>query len=106
MVPSVRLWIDRHRIASFLSITYAFTWTTRGLLAASGRGAPWTLSVLVGFGGVEPPDGAAVAVALAFGTGRLSIHEVPDPSGLGLNDGDSRPTHSKGMQGIGRERQR
>jgi hypothetical protein len=61
MVPSVRSWIDRHRIASFLAITY--------------------------------------------GTERLSAHEVPEPSGLGVNDGYSRPTDSKGMQGIGRESQ-
>jgi hypothetical protein len=67
-------------------------------------GAPWTLSILVGSGGFEPPVGAAVAVALAVGTERLSAHEVPDPRALGLNDGDSRPTGSKGVRGIGRER--
>jgi len=103
MVPSIRSWINRHRIASFLTITYAFTWTIQGALAASGMGTPWTLSTLVGFGGFEPLVGAVVAVALVFGTERLSVHEVPDPRGLGLNDGDSRPTDSKGMQSIGRE---
>jgi hypothetical protein len=105
MVPSVRSWIDRHRIASFPAITCGFTWTIGGSLAASGMGAPRTLSILVGFGGLELPVGAAVTVALAFGTERLSAHEVPDPSGLGVNDDYSRPTDSKGMQGIGRERQ-
>ena len=103
MVSSVRSWIHRHRTVSFLAITYAFTWTIRGVLAASGIATPWTLSIVVGFGGFEPPVGAAAAVALAFGTERLSTHEVPDPSGIGVNDGDSRPTGSKGTQGIGRD---
>ena len=103
MVPSVRSWIDRRWIASFLAITCGFTWTIQGLLAASGMGAPWTLTILVGFGGFEPPVGVAVAVALAVGTERLSPHEVPDPSGIELNDGDWRVTGSKGIQGIGRE---
>jgi hypothetical protein len=105
MVPSGRSWIDRHRIVSFLAITCGFIWTIQGWLAASGMGAPWTLPIPVGFGGFEPLVGAAVAVALAFGTERFSTHEMPDPSGIGLNDGDSKPTDSKGMQGIGRERQ-
>jgi hypothetical protein len=103
MVPSVRSWIDRHRIASFLAITCGFTGTIQGLLAASGMGAPRTLSILVGFGGLESPVGAAVAVALAVGTELLSAHEVPDPSGIGSNDGECRVTGSKGIQGIGRE---
>jgi hypothetical protein len=105
MVPSVRSWIDRRRIASFLAIACGFTWAMQVLLAASGMGAPWTLSILVGFGGLELPVGAAVTVVLASGTERLSPHEVPDPRGLGSNGGDSRPTDSKGMQGIGRKRQ-
>ncbi|MFC6940640.1 hypothetical protein ACFQE8_11795 [Salinirubellus sp. GCM10025818] len=105
MVPSVRSWMDRRRIASFLAITCGFIWTIQGLLAASGMGAPWTLSILTGFGGFEQPVGAAVAVALAVGTERLSAREVPDPSGIGLNDGDWRVTGSKGMQGTGPERQ-
>ena len=103
MVPSVRSWMDRRRIANFLAITCGFIWTIQGLLAASGMGAPWTLSILVDFGGFEPPVGAAVAVALAVGFERLSAHEMPDPSGIGLNDGDCRVTGSKGIQGIGRE---
>ena len=103
MVPSIRSWIDRHRIANFLAITCAFTWIVQGLLATSGMGAPWTPSALVGFGGFEPLVGAVVAVALVVGTEQLSAHEVPNPSGLGLNNGDSRPTDSKGVQSIGRE---
>ena len=104
MVPSVRSWIDRHRIVSLLAVTCGFTRTIRGSFAASGMGAPGTLSIPVGFGGFEPPVGAAVAVALAFGTERLSAHEMPDTRGFGLNDGDPRPTDSEGMQGIDRER--
>jgi len=68
MVPSVRSWMDRHRIASFLAITYGFTWTIQGLLAVSGMGPSWTLSILVGFGGFGPPIGAAVAVWAAGGS--------------------------------------
>ena len=68
MLPSVRPWIDRHRVASFLAITYAFTWTIQGLLAASGLGPSWTLSILVGFGGFGPPVGAAVVVWAAGGS--------------------------------------
>jgi len=99
--------VDRPPSDRELSLDHIwFTWTTQGLLATSGMGAPWTLSIVVGFGGFEPPVGAAVAVALAFGTERLLAHEVSDPGGLGLNEGDSRPTNSKGMHGIGGERQR
>jgi hypothetical protein len=98
MVPAVRSWIGRHRIANLLATTCGFTGMIRGLLAASGMGAPWTLSILVGFGGLESPVVAAVAVALAFGIERLSTHEVPAPSGVGVNDGYSRPIDSKGMR--------
>ena len=105
MVPSVRSWIDRHRIVSLLAVTCGFTRTIRGSFAASGTGAPGTLSIPVGFGGFEPPVGVALAVALAVGTERLSAREVPDPSGIGLNDGAWRVTGSKGMQGTGPERQ-
>jgi membrane protease YdiL (CAAX protease family) len=68
MVSAVRAWIDRHRIAGFLVITYGFTWTIQGLLAASGLGASWTLSILVGFGAFGPPVGAAVVVWAAGGS--------------------------------------
>jgi hypothetical protein len=105
MVPAVRSWIGRHRIASLLATTCGFTGTIQRLLAASGMGAPRTLSILVGVGGLESPVGADVAVPLAFGIEQLSPHEVHDPSRLGVNDGYSRPIDSKGMQGIGRERQ-
>jgi len=58
----VRSWIDRHRIGTFLAITYAFTWVIQGALLASGMEASWTQSILVGFGGFGPPVGAAVVV--------------------------------------------
>ena len=73
MVPSVRSWMDRHRIASFLAITYGFTWTIQGLLAVSGMGPSWTLSILVGFGGFGPPIGAAVVVWAAGGSLRSRV---------------------------------
>jgi membrane protease YdiL (CAAX protease family) len=58
----VRSWIDRHRIGTFLAITYAFTWSIQAALLASGMEASWTHSVLVGFGGFGPPVGAAVVL--------------------------------------------
>ena len=68
MTSPVRTWVDDHRIASFLAVTYGFTWTIQGLLAASGMGASWTLSILVGFGGFGPPVGAAVVVWASGGS--------------------------------------
>lgn len=58
----VRAWINRHRIAAFLGITYAFTWLIQGALLASGMEASWTHSILIGFGGFGPPVGAAVVI--------------------------------------------
>jgi len=60
-------WIDRHRIAAFLAITYAFTWTVQGALLASGMEASWTHSILIGFGGFGPPIGAAVVIRASGG---------------------------------------
>ncbi|WP_459191941.1 CPBP family intramembrane glutamic endopeptidase [Halosimplex sp. J119] len=59
---AVRSWIDRHRIASFLGVTYAFTWIIQGALLASGMEPSWTHSILIGFGGFGPPVGAAVVI--------------------------------------------
>jgi len=67
-MPSVRPWIDRHRIATFLVVTYGFTWTIQGLLALSGMQASWALSVLIGLGGFGPPVGAAVVVWASGGS--------------------------------------
>jgi membrane protease YdiL (CAAX protease family) len=68
MIPSVRSWIDRNRIASFLAVTYAFTWTIQGIVALSGMTASWTMSILIGFGGFGPPVGAAVVVWASGGS--------------------------------------
>jgi hypothetical protein len=76
MVSSVRSWIDRHRLASFLLVTYGFTWTVQGLLAASGMAASWTLSILVGFGAFGPPIGAAVVVWAVGGDLRAWLSQV------------------------------
>ncbi|MFB6129658.1 MAG: CPBP family intramembrane glutamic endopeptidase [Salinigranum sp.] len=62
MSVSVRSWIGRHRLATFLLVTYAFTWTIQAALAARNLQASWTLSILVGFGAFGPPIGAAVVV--------------------------------------------
>ncbi|MCU4802080.1 CPBP family intramembrane metalloprotease [Halobacteria archaeon HArc-gm2] len=58
----VRAWIDRHRLASFVGIAYAFTWVIQGALLVSGMEASWTQSILIGFGGFGPPVGAAVVI--------------------------------------------
>jgi membrane protease YdiL (CAAX protease family) len=62
MAPSVRSWIDRHRLLSFIAITYAFTWIIQGVVITSGLEASWTQSILIGFGGFGPPVGAAVVI--------------------------------------------
>ncbi|MFC7139943.1 CPBP family intramembrane glutamic endopeptidase [Halosimplex aquaticum] len=62
MTSSLRSWIDRHRLASFLAITYTFTWVIQGAIAASGMEASWTQSILIGSGGFGPPVGAAVVI--------------------------------------------
>jgi membrane protease YdiL (CAAX protease family) len=85
MAPSVRSWIDRHRIASFLAVTYGVTWMIQGSLAASGMGASWTVSILVGFGAfgplvgfgvIGPPVGAAVVVWAAGGCLRSWVDQL------------------------------
>jgi membrane protease YdiL (CAAX protease family) len=73
MGSSVRAWIDRHRIVSFLAVTYAFTWLVQGIVALSGMSASWTMSILIGFGGFGPPIGAAVVVWAAGGSLRSWI---------------------------------
>lgn len=68
MSPSIRSLVDRHRIASFLLVTYAFTWTIQAYLVVTGMEASWTLSILAGFGGFGPPVGAAVVVWASGGS--------------------------------------
>lgn len=72
----LRAWIGRHRLASFLVVTYAFTWTVQGFLAYSGMEASWTLSILVGFGAFGPPLGASVVVWAAGGDLRAWVSQV------------------------------
>ncbi|UWG46870.1 Metal-dependent membrane protease, CAAX family [Halanaeroarchaeum sp. HSR-CO] len=73
---TVTTWIDRHRIAGFLIVTYAFTWTIQGLLAVSGMEASWTHSILIGFGAFGPPVGAAVVVWASGGSLRTWISQI------------------------------
>ncbi|WP_226013380.1 CPBP family intramembrane glutamic endopeptidase [Halomicrobium salinisoli] len=73
MLSGVSAWIDRHRIAAFLAITYGFTWTIQGILVATGLEASWTLSILVGLGAFGPPLGAAVVVRASGGDLRAWI---------------------------------
>jgi len=76
VTPSPRAWIGRHRIASFLIITYAFTWSIQALLVVMSMDASWTLSVLVGFGGFGPPVGAAVVTWASGGDLRAWISQI------------------------------
>lgn len=76
MVSPVRAWIDRHRLASFLVITYAFTWVIQGSLLLTGLEASWTHSILIGFGGFGPPVGAAVVVWASGGSLRTWISQI------------------------------
>jgi membrane protease YdiL (CAAX protease family) len=59
---AVRDWVDHHRLAAFLAITYGFTWLVQAIVVASGLGPSWTQSILIGFGGFGPPVGAAVVI--------------------------------------------
>lgn len=76
MLDALRSWIDRHRLASFLLVTYAFTWTVQGVLVATGMEASWTQSILIGFGGFGPPIGAAVVVYASSGTLRPWLSQI------------------------------
>lgn len=73
---AITRWIDRHRIASFLVVTYAFTWTIQGLLVLWGLEASWTHSILIGFGGFGPPVGAAVVVWASGGSLRTWFAQI------------------------------
>ncbi|RXK46754.1 CPBP family glutamic-type intramembrane protease [Halorientalis pallida] len=74
-IGAVRSWIDRYRIASFLLVTYAFTWSIQAALVAFGMTASWTLSILVGLGGFGPPVGAAVVVWASEGSLRAWLSQ-------------------------------
>ncbi|MFC4357961.1 CPBP family intramembrane glutamic endopeptidase [Halobium salinum] len=76
MTLSVRPWISRHRLASFLLVTYAFTWTIQAALALSNLQASWTLSILVGLGAFGPPVGAAVVVWAGGGDLRAWVSQA------------------------------
>ncbi|AOW79603.1 putative metal-dependent membrane protease [Halodesulfurarchaeum formicicum] len=76
MPGTIRSTIDAHRLASFLLVTYAFTWTIQGALAASGMEASWTHSILIGLGGFGPPVGAAVVVWASEGSLRQWVGQL------------------------------
>jgi membrane protease YdiL (CAAX protease family) len=70
--------MDRHRIVSFLAVTYAFTWTVQAVLVLLGLEASWTLSLLVGLGGFGPAVGAAVVVWASGGSLRAWFSQMLD----------------------------
>lgn len=76
MNGAVRTWIDRHRLVSFLAITYAFTWSVQAALLATGMEPTWTLSILIGFGAYGPPVGAGVVVWASGGSLRKWLSQV------------------------------
>jgi len=69
-------WIDRHRLVSFLVITYAFTWSVQAAILATGMEPTWTLSILIGFGAFGPPVGAGVVVWASGGSLRKWLSQV------------------------------
>ena len=76
MGDTIRSFVGSHRLASFLLVTYAFTWTIQGALAASGMAASWTHSILIGLGGFGPPVGAAVVLWAGEGSLRRWFSQV------------------------------
>ncbi|MFB6184016.1 MAG: CPBP family intramembrane glutamic endopeptidase [Haloarculaceae archaeon] len=76
MVFAVRSWVQRHRIASYLLVTYAFTWSVQAALAAANLQASWALSILVGFGAFGPPLGAGAVVWAAGGDLRAWLSQL------------------------------
>lgn len=76
MTGTVRSWITEHRLASFLLVTYAFTWTVQGAISLAGLEASWTQSILIGFGAFGPPVGAAVVVWASGGSLRAWIGQL------------------------------
>ena len=75
MASVLHRWVGRHRIASFLIIAYAFTWTIQAILVVLDMEASWTLSILVGLGGFGPPIAAAVVIWAAGGDLRAWISQ-------------------------------
>jgi membrane protease YdiL (CAAX protease family) len=73
-----RSWIDRHRLASYLLVTYAFTWTVQAALVVAGLEPSWTLSILIGIGAFGPPVGAAVVVWASGGSLRAWFSQMLD----------------------------
>jgi len=73
---ALRFWIDRHRLVSFLLITYAFTWSVQAAILATGMEPTWTLSILIGFGAFGPPVGAGVVVWASGGSLRKWLSQV------------------------------
>jgi membrane protease YdiL (CAAX protease family) len=76
MYGKVRSWIDRHRLVSFLVITYSFTWSVQAAILATGMEPTWTLSILIGFGAFGPPVGAGVVVWASGGSLRKWLSQV------------------------------
>jgi membrane protease YdiL (CAAX protease family) len=76
MNDPIRSWIDRHRLASFLLVAYAFTWTVQGALLFSGMEASWTHSIIIGIGAFGPAVGAAVVVGATGGDLRTWVGQL------------------------------
>ena len=72
----IRSWIERHQLAAFIAIAYAFTWVIQGIVAYLGLEASWTQSILIGFGGFGPPVGAAVVIWASGGSLRKWVSQM------------------------------
>lgn len=71
-----RNWISRHQFASFVLVTYAFTWTVHGVLFLLDLPQSWTFSVLAGIGAYGPVVGAAVVVWASDGDLRAWVMQA------------------------------
>ncbi|WP_255198472.1 CPBP family intramembrane glutamic endopeptidase [Halorarius litoreus] len=72
----LRTWISRHQFASFVLVTYVFTWAVHGVLFLLDLPQSWTFSVLAGIGAYGPVVGAAVVVWASDGDLRAWVMQA------------------------------
>lgn len=75
-VDKIRNFVKEHKLAVFLAVTYAFTWSIQAAVALLNLEASWTQSILIGFGGFGPVAGAAFVVWLSGGSLRKWVSQA------------------------------